>query len=116
TLALSAPEILKTISNPIDSLKSPLKTLGSFIGLSEHPADLEKNGSELLNEDSPIKNNDDIDESIANTEEGNSLSSIIAGLGKSIYKLSPMYMISYLGNESSYVVVYMYSETIVRET
>ena len=36
---LMVPDLFKTISNPIDSLKNPLQTIGSFIGLSEHPGD-----------------------------------------------------------------------------
>ena len=41
TLATSMPEILKTITNPIESIKHPFKTIGSFFGLSEHPANME---------------------------------------------------------------------------
>src|SRR5699024_6197990 len=35
--ATSLPEIFNTIKHPIESIKHPFKTIGSFFGLSEHP-------------------------------------------------------------------------------
>ena len=36
-VATSLPEIVQTIKHPIQAIKHPFKTIGSFLGLTEHP-------------------------------------------------------------------------------
>ncbi|WPH64085.1 tail lysin [Staphylococcus phage vB_StaM_PB50] len=50
SILLSAPEIMSTIAHPIESLKHPIKTLGSFIGFNDHPAKQKKEQEKLDSE------------------------------------------------------------------
>ncbi|WRM43544.1 hypothetical protein [Staphylococcus phage LY01] len=47
SLALAGPDIIRTIANPIESLKHPIKTLGSIIGFNDHPSKTKKEQEKL---------------------------------------------------------------------
>lgn len=89
SLLMSAPEIFKTLKNPIESLKSPLKTLGSFIGLSEHPADSEDEQKMLANGVGPDQG--------FKGDEMSGVSGVLGGLATTLFNISPLGLLSALG-------------------
>ena len=124
TLGLMAPDIIKTVKNPMKSLKSPLKTLGSLFGFTKHPADeLEEEApyENLLNSDSEfnaeIKEIKQIDPNIViETEEKTEYANMLRNVARKMFMLSPMFMVNKLSSSAKQEYESIDKNTIEKES